>query len=146
VEFLFKSDSLSGYPRDVGVISFTMVDFMITGYIYKYVFKFQSESKSRMREARQRCCVAAWGREWRGVHSGHFQVPCGMVVRGGKRQSTDDMPSSVIYVTKEHLMFLKQTLTYLAVSIILGRGEQGCIREGGRRWYRGSRLARVGLY
>jgi len=48
-----------------------------------------------------------------------------MVVRGGKRHSTDDMPSCIPYITKEHFVFLKQTLTYLAVSIIWGRGEQG---------------------
>jgi len=43
------------------------------------------------------------------------------------------MPSCV---TQEHLMFVKWTLTYLAVSIIRGRGEQGSGGEGGRGGYR----------
>ena len=27
-----------------------------------------------------------WGRRWHGRHRGHFQIPCGIVVRGGRRQ------------------------------------------------------------
>jgi len=48
------------------------------------------------------------------------------------------MPSCVTYVTKEHFMFVKRTLTYMAVSINRGRGEQGSGRERGRGRYRGS--------
>jgi len=48
------------------------------------------------------------------------------------------MPSCVASVTKEHFMFVKRTLTYSAVSIIQGRGEQGSGREGGKGGYRGS--------
>jgi len=36
-----------------------------------------------MGEGRRRSRVAVWGR---GVHKGHFQLPVGMVVRGGRRQ------------------------------------------------------------
>ena len=49
---------------------------------------YQSESKSRMGEGRRRCRVTVLGRRWRGVHRGHFQVPGGMEIRGGRRQST----------------------------------------------------------
>jgi len=52
------------------------------------------------------------------------------------------MPSCITYasVTKDHLMFVKWTLTYLAVHIItiLGRGEQDSGGERGRGRYRGS--------
>jgi len=44
----------------------------------------------------------------------------------------------VTYVTEEHLMFVKWTLTYLTASIIRGRGQQGSGGEGGRGGYRGS--------
>ena len=47
---------------------------------------FSSESKSRMGEGRRRWSVAGWGRRWRGRHRGHFQIPCGIVARGGRRQ------------------------------------------------------------
>ena len=35
----------------------------------------------------RRCRVAAWGKGLRGVHRGNFQVPIGMMVRVGRRQS-----------------------------------------------------------
>jgi len=44
-------------------------------------------SRSRIWEGRWRCRVAICGRRWRGMHRRHFQVPCGMAVRGGRRQS-----------------------------------------------------------
>jgi len=49
---------------------------------------FKSESKSRMGKGRRRWSVAVWGRRWlwRGRHKGHFQIPCGIVVRGERRQ------------------------------------------------------------
>jgi len=40
-----------------------------------------------MGEGRPRWSVAVWGRRWRGRHRGHFQIPCGIVRRGGRRQS-----------------------------------------------------------
>ena len=40
-----------------------------------------------MGEGRRRWRVADWGSRWRGRHRGHFQSPCGVVVRGGRRQS-----------------------------------------------------------
>jgi len=40
----------------------------------------------RMGEGRRRFSVAVWGRRWRGRRRGHFKVPCGIVVRGGRRQ------------------------------------------------------------
>jgi len=40
-----------------------------------------------MGEGMRRCCVAAWGKGLRGVHRGNFQVPIGMMVRVGRRQS-----------------------------------------------------------
>jgi len=43
------------------------------------------------------------------------------------------MPSCVTSVTKEHFMFVKRTLTYLAVSIIRWRRGQDSGGEGGRR-------------
>ena len=49
-----------------------------------------------------------------------------------------DMPSCVTYVTEEprHLMFVKWTLTYLTMDIVLWGGK-GAIGEGGG--YRGDR-------
>jgi len=48
------------------------------------------------------------------------------------------MPSYVTYVAKEHFMFVKRTLVYLAVSIIRGRGEHDGGGERGKGKYRGS--------
>ena len=43
------------------------------------------------------------------------------------------MPSCVTYVTKKHFMFVKRTLTYLAVNIIIQwRRGQDSGGEGGR--------------
>jgi len=42
----------------------------------------ESESGSRLGEGRRRCRQAAWDEGWRG----HFKIPVGMVVRGGRRQ------------------------------------------------------------
>ena len=36
---------------------------------------------------RRRCRVAVWGARWRGMDEGHFQVPCGVAVRDGRKQS-----------------------------------------------------------
>jgi len=47
----------------------------------------------------------------------------------------DHMPSCVTYVTKEHFMFVKRALQYLAVSIVRGRGWRGTCGEGRRRGY-----------
>jgi len=43
------------------------------------------------------------------------------------------MPSCVAYVTKEHLIFFKQALAYLAVGIVRGRSRRGSCggRNGG---------------
>ena len=40
------------------------------------------------------------------------------------------MPSCVTYVTEEHLMFVKWTLTYLTMDIVRWRGK-GASGEGG---------------
>jgi len=51
-----------------------------------------------------------------------------MVVRDGRRQSVCH-PCS--YIIAEHVMFVKQSLTYLAVNIIRVRKERGSAgREG----------------
>ena len=42
------------------------------------------------------------------------------------------MPPCVIYVTEEHLVFVKRTLTYLAVIIIQWRRRQDSVGEGER--------------
>jgi len=88
----------------------------------------QSESRSRMGEGSRRCRMAAWDKPikgWGGVHKEHFQIPVGMVVRGGRR------PSCVVYVTQECLIFIKQTLAYLAVGIVRGESVRRCC--GGRK-------------
>jgi len=61
----------------------------ISGSESFFVVKSQSESKLRIGEGRRRCRVPGWGRtrRWRGMYKGHFQVPRGMAVRGGRRQS-----------------------------------------------------------
>jgi len=64
------------------------------------------------------------------VHEGHFQVPCGMVVRGGRRQSI--CHPALHMSQKENFMFVKQTLSYLAVNFIWWRREQDSGGEGGR--------------
>jgi len=54
------------------------------------------------------------------------------------------MPSCVTYVTKKHFMFVKRTLTYLAVNIIIQwRRGQDSGEEGGRGEDRGLGKARV---
>jgi len=50
---------------------------------------------------------------------------------GRKRQSICHT-----YVTEEHFMFFNWALTYLAVSIIRGRSEQGSGGERGRGEYK----------
>jgi len=90
-----------------------------------------------MWEGMQRCRVAAWCKGWRGVHRGHFQVPIGMVLNGGGRQSICHSAIHMSQRSKEHFMFVKWTLTYLAVSNIQVRGEQDSDGEGGRGGYRG---------
>ena len=90
-----------------------------------------------MGEGRRRCHVAAWGRRWRGVRRGNLQVPIGMVVTDEGWEKTVHMLSCVTYVTNEHSMFVKLNLTYLAASVIRGRGGQDSGREGGRGEDRG---------
>jgi len=40
-----------------------------------------------MGEGKRRRRSAPWDEGTRGVHKGHFHIPAGMVVRGGRRQS-----------------------------------------------------------
>ena len=46
-----------------------------------------SESGSRMGEGKRRCRSGPWDEGAGGVHKGHFHIPAGMVVWGGRRQS-----------------------------------------------------------
>jgi len=46
-----------------------------------------SESGSRMGEGKQRCRKGPWYQVTEGVQKGHFRIPAGMVLRGGRRQS-----------------------------------------------------------
>jgi len=39
-----------------------------------------------MGEGRRRCRRASWDEGAEGVHKGHFHIPAGIVVRGGRRQ------------------------------------------------------------
>jgi len=55
------------------------------------------------------------------------------------------MPSCVTYVTKEQFMFVKRTLTYLAMNVIQWRRGQDSGGEGGKEEDRGSGKARVRL-
>jgi len=87
------------------------------------------------------------------MHKGHFQVSRGMTVRGGRRQSichpalhmsqrkTREFQTQLLhYFSKsdnksnhhQHLMFVKRTLTYLAVNIIRYRRGRDSGGEGGR--------------
>jgi len=57
------------------------------------------------------------------IYKGHFQIPAGMVVRDGRRQSwTVHVPSCVAYVTKDYFISVERTLAYLEVGIILVKG------------------------
>ena len=90
---------------------------------------FLSVSKSRKGEGSRICIVAVWGRRWRGMQ-GTFPVS---MWDGGKGcEEAVHMPSCVTYVTKKHRMFVKQTLTYLAVIIIQWRRGQDSGGAGGR--------------
>jgi len=40
-----------------------------------------------MEEGKRRFRSGLWDEGTGGVHKGHFQIPAGMVVRGGRRQS-----------------------------------------------------------
>jgi len=40
-----------------------------------------------MGEGKRRCRSGPWDEGTRGVHKGHFHIPAGMVVRGGRRQA-----------------------------------------------------------
>ena len=55
------------------------------------------------------------------------------------------MPFCVTYVTKKHLMFVKPTLTYLAVNIVWWRRGQDSCGKGGRGEDRELGKARVRL-
>jgi len=88
-----------------------------------------------MGAGRRSCHVTIWGKRWRGVHEGHFQVRCGMVVRGGRRQS---MCHPALHISqREHFMFVKRTLSCLAVNITWWRRGQDSGGEGGRGEDRG---------
>ena len=54
-----------------------------------------------------------------GVGGGEGYI--GKIAFGEGWEVTVYMPSYVTYVTKEHFIFIKRTLTYLALSIIQGR-------------------------
>ena len=41
------------------------------------------------------------------------------------------MPSGVAYVTQEHLVFVKRTLTYLALGVVRWGGERTSVGGGG---------------
>jgi len=47
----------------------------------------QSRNRGWGREGEGVVLLSGVGRRWRGMHRGHFEVPCVMVVRGGRRQS-----------------------------------------------------------
>ena len=58
-----------------------------------------------MGEGRRRCNVAVWGKRWRGMHRGLFQVPCGMAVRGRRRQSY----TILRYIGHKEALHVRQT-------------------------------------
>jgi len=66
-----------------------------------------------------------------------------MVVRGGRRQSI--CHPALHHIIDEHFMFIKRTLTYLAVNIIRWRRGQDSGGEEGRGEDRGLGKARVRL-
>jgi len=55
------------------------------------------------------------------------------------------MPSCVTYVTEEHLMFVKWTLTYLTLDIVRWGGKEASGEGGGNWGDRGLGKARVRL-
>ena len=68
---------------------------------------------------------------------GHCHIPSGMVVRGGRRQSV----CGVTRVIEEHFLFVKRTLTYLALGILGWEAATG-IGEG---WYGPEKGLRLGV-
>ena len=75
------------------------------------------------------------------MHRGHFQVPCGMVVRSGRRQS---LCHPALHMSQRSI-FVKRTLTNLVVNIIRWRRGQESGEEGGRGEDRELGKARVRL-
>ena len=63
------------------------------------------------RKAKVSCCYR--GRRWRGVHRGHSQVPCGMAIRGGRRQT---MCHPALHMSQRSIWCSSNT--YLAMNII----------------------------
>jgi len=64
----------------------------------------------------------------------------------GKRwEKAVHKPSCVTYVTEEHLMFVKWTLTYLTMDIVRGGGKGARGERGGNRGDRGLGETRVRL-
>jgi len=55
------------------------------------------------------------------------------------------MPSCVTYVTEEHLMFVRWTLTYLTMDIFQWAGKEASGEGGGNQGDRGLGKARVRL-
>jgi len=55
------------------------------------------------------------------------------------------MPSGVAYVTQEHLVFVKGTLTYLALGVVRWGGKRTSGRRGGNEGDRGLGKASVRL-
>ena len=80
-----------------------------------------------MGEGKRRCRRASQDKGAGGVHKGHFHIPAGMVVRGGRRQSI----TGVTYVTEKHFSLVKGAVTHLTLCIIRG----GTGRGGGERRY-----------
>jgi len=70
----------------------------------------------RMGEGRRRWSVAVWGRKVAQEAYGTF--PDSMWNSDKGWEKAVDMPCCVTYVTEEHLIFVKWTLTYLTVDII----------------------------
>ena len=79
-----------------------------------------------MGEGKRRCRRVSQDKGAGGVHKGHFHIPGGMVVRGGRRQS---MPAGVTYVTEKHFFLVKGAVTHLTLGII----REGTGRGGGER-------------
>ena len=76
-----------------------------------------------MGEGTRRCRSGPWDEGTGGVHEGHFNIPAGMVVRGGRRPYA----TGVTYVTEKHsfLRLVKGTLAHLALRIIRGGADKG---------------------
>ena len=78
-----------------------------------------------MGQGKRRCRRALRDKGAGGVHKGHFHIPAGKVVRGGRRQSI----CGVTYVTEKHFFLVKGAVTHLTLCII----REGTGRGGGER-------------